>query len=195
MRKISLCLFIFVFTVSLARAQDSATQDQIDQINGKIQDIEATQALQNKRIAALEKAVGDLSDKLNQPGGNNFASADDLKSLAAQVQEIDKKRQEDNDRILKELERLDKSLGVAPSSHQTAPSTSEISTDVATSSGPQKGYDYKIQDKDTLSAIARAYSAKGIKVTVDQILKANPGLNPKNLIVGKKIFIPDPNAK
>ncbi|MGH7976131.1 MAG: hypothetical protein ACREC8_05670, partial [Limisphaerales bacterium] len=124
MRKISLWLFIFVFTASLARAQDSATQDQIDQINGKIQDIEATQALQDKRIAALEKAVSDLSGKLNQPGGNNFASADDLKNLAAQVQEIDKKRQDDNARILKELERLDKSLGVVPPSHQTAPSTS-----------------------------------------------------------------------
>lgn len=192
MRKISLWLCIYVFTVSLARAQDSATQDQIDQINGKIQDIEATQALQDKRIAALEKAVGDLSDKLNAPGGNNFASADDLKNLAAQVQEIDKKRQDDNARILKELERLDRSLGVAPSSHQSAPSASATSTDVATSNGPQKGYDYVIQDKDTLSAIARAYRAKGIKVTADQILKANPGLNPKNLIVGKKIFIPAP---
>ena len=27
-------------------------------------------------------------------------------------------------------------------------------------------------------------------MTPDQILAANPGLNPKNLIVGKKIFIP-----
>jgi LysM repeat protein len=194
MRKISLWLFIFtfaVFTASFARAQDSATQDQIDQINGRIQDMESTQALQDKRIAALEKEISDLQDKLNQPGG--AASPDDLKALAAQVQEIDKKRQEDNDRILKELERLEKSLNVAPPSHQTESSVSTTST--ASTSGPQKGYDYTIQEKDTLSAIARAYRAKGIKVTTDQILAANPGLNPKNLIVGKKIFIPDPNAK
>lgn len=190
MRKISLWLFIFVFTASLARAQDSATQDQIDQINGKIQDLVDAQAAQGKRIDALEKEISDLSDKSSQPGG--AASPDDLKKLAEQVQEIDKKRQDDNARILKELERLDKSLGVVPPSHQTAPSTSTTSTDVATSNGPQKGYDYVIQDKDTLSAIARAYRAKGIKVTTDQILKANPGLDPKNLIVGKKIFIPAP---
>ena len=37
--------------------------------------------------------------------------------------------------------------------------------------------------------------AKGVKVTTTQILAANPGLNPNSLIVGKKIFIPDPNAK
>ena len=43
-----------------------------------------------------------------------------------------------------------------------------------------------------LSIIVKAYRDQGIKVTADQILKANPGLDPKNLIVGKKIFIPAP---
>jgi LysM repeat protein len=193
MRKISLWLFIFVFTASLARAQDAATQDQIDQINGKIQDLLDAQAAQGKRIDALEKEIGDLSDKSSQPGV--AANPDDLKKLAEQVQEIDKKRQDDNERILKELERLDKSMGVSPPSRKTAPSVLTPSTDGATTSGPQKGYDYTIQDKDTLSAIAKAYRAQGIKVTTSQILAANPGLNPNSLVVGKKIFIPDPAAK
>ena len=61
-----------------------------------------------------------------------------------------------------------------------------------TATGPQKGYDYTIQRGDTLLAIAKAYREQGIKVTTDQILKANPGLDPKSLIVGKKIFIPAP---
>jgi cell division septum initiation protein DivIVA len=191
MRKISLWLFIFVFTASLARAQDSATQDQIDQINGKIQDLLDAQAAQGKRIDALEKEISDLSDKSNQPG--DAASPDDLKKLAEQVQEIDKKRQDDNERILKELERLDKSMDVSPPGHKTAPGVSTPSTGSTTSSGPQKGYDYAIQDKDTLSAIAKAYRAQGIKVTTSQILAANPGLNPNSLVVGKKIFIPAPS--
>ncbi|HEX3890390.1 MAG TPA: LysM peptidoglycan-binding domain-containing protein [Verrucomicrobiae bacterium] len=193
MRKISLWLFIFVFTASLARAQDSATQDQIDQINGKIQDLLDAQAAQGKRIDALEKEISDLSDKSSQPGV--AASPDDLKKLAEQVQEIDKKRQDDNERILKELERLDKSMGVSPPSHKTEPSVSTPSTSSATSSGPQKGYEYLIASGDTISAIAKAYRAKGIKVTSDQILAVNPGLNPNSLVVGKKIFIPDANAK
>ena len=189
MRKISLWLFIFVFTASLARAQDDATQQQIDKLSGQIQDMLDAQAAQGKRIDALEKEISDLSDKSNQPGV--AASPDDLKKLAEQVQEIDKKRQDDNERILKELERLDKSMGVSPSSHKTAPSVSPTSTST-TSSGPQKGYDYTIQDKDTLSAIAKAYRAQGIKVTTSQILAANPGLNPNSLVVGKNIFIPAP---
>ena len=187
-------LFTFaVFTASFARAQDSATQDQIDQINGRIQDMDRAQALQDKRIAALEKEIGDLQDKLNQPARR--ASPDDLKNLAAQVQEIDKKRQEDNDRILKELERLEKSLNVAPPSHQTEPSVSTRLQRPGQQAARKRVMITRFKRRTRLSAIARAYRAKGIKVTTDQILAANPGLNPKNLIVGKKIFIPDPNAK
>jgi len=48
---------------------------------------------------------------------------------------------------------------------------------------------------DTISAIAKAYQDKGVKVTVKQILDANPGLDPKNLKVGQKVWIPDPSAK
>jgi LysM repeat protein len=191
MRKISLWLFLFAFTASLARAQDDATQQQIDKLSGQIQDLIDGQTVQGKRLDALEKEINDLQDKSSQPGG--AANPDYLKKLAEQVQEIDKKRQEDNDRILKELERLDKSLGVSPLGHKAAPNVSATSTTGSpTSSGPQKGYDYTIQAGDTLSAIAKAYRAQGIKVTTNQILAANPGLNPNNLVVGKKIFIPAP---
>jgi septal ring factor EnvC (AmiA/AmiB activator)/phage tail protein X len=197
MRKISLWFFIFVFTVSLARAQDAATQQQLDKLSGQIQDILTTQETQNKRLDALEKQISDLSDKLNQPAaaGDN-ASADDLKKLAAQVQEIDKKRQADNELILKQIEKLGKTGG-STGHKSSAPAESPSSTDTSTSAadGTQKGYDYVIAAGDTISAIAKAYRAQGVKVTSAQILAANPGLNANSLIVGKKIFIPDPNAK
>jgi len=198
MRKISLWLFIFVFTASLARAQDDATQQQIDKLSGQIQDILETQAAQTKRLDALEKQISDLSDKLNQPAAvNDSASADDLKKLAAQVQEIDKKRQADNEQILKTLDKLAKASG-GSTGHKSSPAiATTTSTDTSTPSaaGPQKGYDYTIAANDTVTAIAKAYRAQGVKVTSAQILAANPGLNPNSLIVGKKIFIPDPNAK
>jgi LysM repeat protein len=199
MRKISLWFFVFVFTASLAHAQDDATQQQIDKLYGQIQDLIEAQAAQTKRIEALEKQVSDLGDKLNQPAAaGDSASADDLKKLAAQVQEIDKKRQADNDLILKQIEKLGKVSG-GSTGHKSSPTVSTAtSTDNSTTpsaSGPQKGYDYTIAANDTVSAIAKAYRAQGVKVTSAQILAANPGLNPNSLIVGKKIFIPDPNAK
>jgi LysM repeat protein len=193
MRKISLWLFIFVFTASLARAQDDATQQQIDKLSGQIQDLLAAQDVQNKRMDALEKEIGDLRDKLNQPDSSTSASADDLKKLAEQVQEIDKKRQEDNEKILDVLEKLGKGGSVSTTSHRPSPIITDTTTNsTVASTGPQTGYDYTIATGDTLSAIVKAYRAQGIKVTTSQILAANPGLNPKDMTVGKKIFIPQP---
>ncbi|HEY1718074.1 MAG TPA: LysM peptidoglycan-binding domain-containing protein [Verrucomicrobiae bacterium] len=196
MRKISLWLFILVFTASLARAQDDAAQQQIDKLSGQIQDLLDAQAAQGKRIDALEKQIADMGDKLNQPAANNYAGADDLKKLAEQVQELAKKQQDDNDLILKEFEKLGKGGNISTASHK-APDVSTTTTNdsTPTSTGPQKGYEYEIKSGDTIAAIAKAYRAQKVKVTTDQILAANPGLNPKNLIVGKTIFIPDANAK
>jgi LysM repeat protein len=201
MRKISLWLFIFVFTASLARAQDAATQQQIDKLSGQIQDLTDTQAAQGKRLDTLEKEIADMGDKLNQPAVNNSASADDLKKLAGQVEELAKKQQDDNELVLKEIEKLGKISSSAtttrkpPSVSTTTTATTPTDNSTSSPSGPQKGYNYTIAAGNTLSAIAKEYRAQGVKVTSDQILKANPGLNPNSLVVGKKIFIPDPSAK
>ena len=55
---------------------------------------------------------------------------------------------------------------------------------------PEKGIEYTVQQGDTLSAIAQACKDKKIKVTVDQIVKANPGLKPDKMRPGQKLFIP-----
>ncbi len=186
-----MCLLIANLAITVARAQDSATQQQIDKLSGQIQDVLAAQAAQEKRITALERQINNLSSQLNQPGTSGFASQDDLKKLAEQVQDIDKKRQEDNQRVLKELEHLEKALGAAQPSHRVSSETSpEPLKGNTAASGPQTGYNYTIRSGDTISAIARAYRDQGVKVTTDEILKSNPGLDPKNMKVGQKIFIP-----
>ncbi|MEI9961901.1 MAG: LysM domain-containing protein [Limisphaerales bacterium] len=87
--------------------------------------------------------------------------------------------------ILKEIEKLGK-INSAP---RPKPA---VSNDAPAPGGKQKGYEYEIHSGDTLSVIAKAYRDQGIKVTSDQILKANPGLDAKSLKVGQKIFIPAP---
>jgi len=181
------------FTTVAARAQDAETTERISKVEGYVQELQATQLDQEKHIQALEKEIADLRDKLNQPAANDSASQDDLKKLAEQVQELAKKQQADNDQIVKTLDRLGRISASPTASHKPSPSIeTTTSTDNPSPGVPQKGYYYTIQDKDTLSAIAKAYRAQNIKVTADQILKANPGLDAKNLIVGKKIFIPAP---
>ncbi|MGA2869719.1 MAG: LysM peptidoglycan-binding domain-containing protein [Verrucomicrobiota bacterium] len=196
MRKIPLWVLMLVLTASLGRAQDTATQQQLDKLSGQIQDLTDAQVQQGKRLDAIEKEIADLSDKMNQPAANNYASADDLKKLAEQVQEIDQKRQDDRDLILKQLEKLGK-ISASTSHRSSSETTPPADTDNAAPApvGPQTGHPYIIASGDTLAAIAKAYRAQGVKVSVKDILAANPGLDPNKLYVGKKIFIPDPSAK
>lgn len=198
MRIKSVWICLLALTAALtqrAPAQDAATQAQLDKIGGEIQDLHDQLNSQQQQISDLEKKVSDMQAKVNTPTANNYASADDLKSLAEQVQEIDKKRQQDNQKILDALERLSKGGGfhrLPPENPVNANPGPGAGAQSSTAGGPQNGYEYTIAPGNNLTAIVKAYRAQGVNVTVDQILKANPGLNPNKLIVGKKIFIPAP---
>ena len=41
---------------------------------------------------------------------------------------------------------------------------------------------HRVEKGQTLSLIVQAYREKGIKVTMDQVLKANPGLKPEKIM-------------
>jgi LysM repeat protein len=192
MKRILVWFLVLSFSVAAARAQDDATQQQINKLNGQVQDLLDAQAVQGKRIDALEKEISELRDKSSQPGGTDTANADDLKKLAEQVQELARKQQADRELILKEIEKLGK-VGSSASGRKSTPIvTTNPATGGSSPGGRQSGYEYTIQRNDTLMIVAKAYRDQGIKVTSDQILKANPGVDPKNLKVGQKIFIPAP---
>ena len=67
MKMISLWLLVFTLAVGAARGQDAGTQQQFNELNGRIQAILDTQELQGKQLAALQKQLSDLSDKVNTP--------------------------------------------------------------------------------------------------------------------------------
>lgn len=177
---------------STLRAQDASTEERFNKLAGQIEDLRSNQEAITKRIEALGQAIESLRGQLDKPSGN-YASDEDLKRLAEAVKEIDRKRLEDYEKIRDELKNLGKSLGTsAPPARKPSPSHL---TDNATSekaSIPDKGFEYQVKNGDTLSIIVKAYRDNNIKITKDQILKANPGLKPERMRVGQKIFIPAP---
>ncbi len=198
MKKISVWLSILICTAALAGAQETATQQQLDKLSGQIQDVQDALRLQDQRIAALEKQLGDLRDKVNTPAATpDYASNADLKRLAEQVQDLDRKRADDRDVILAQLDKLSKAAAAGvtplPPPRHTASTPKTESTPAA--DVPAKGYYYEVKQGDTLGLIVKAYREQGVKVKKSQIIEANPKMNPDVLIPGKKIFIPDPNAK
>ena len=113
------------------------------------------------------------------------ATRDDLEGLAKSIREIDRKRLQDKDLILKEMKAL---LRSAPAGTKPTPVTSKS----------QKGFDHTIEAGETISAIIAAYNAQlknqGVKkrITLKTVLDANPKLNPRVMRIGQVLFIPDP---
>jgi LysM repeat protein len=177
------------------RAQDAAVEERLNKLSARIDDLVAAKDLQNRRLDELARAVRDLQDQLNKPTGN-YAAQEDLKRLADNIGKLDQRQREDMETVAKEFEKLGKVIKSSAPARSTSPGpatpTSRGTGEGATPPRPEKGYEHVIKENDTLSAIARAYNEQGIKVTVQQILDANPGLKPENLKPGKKIFIPAP---
>jgi LysM repeat protein len=205
-------------TPALMRGQDAALEERLNKLTGQIEDLRAAREADQKRIADLTRELEIVREQAAKPNAN-YASQDDLRRLAEKMQELDKNREHDKDLILKEINKLGKAVAApvpsAKKSATTGDGASAASVPVPTppskrsqpappeNSGPgprtdskptspEKGYEYIIKQGDTLSLIVQAYHDQNIKITVDQILKANPGLKPEKLPVGKKIFIPEP---
>jgi nucleoid-associated protein YgaU len=192
-------IFLLLAALMLAgpvrlRAQDPAVEERLNKLSAQIQDLTDARDALKKQIDDLARQVRELQDQQGKSGGS-YASTEDVKQLAAKLQEVDDKRQQDNERILKEIEKLGKTLSAPPAASRSSrtPVATPSSDTGAGSATPNKDhYEYTIHDGDTLNAIAKAFTDQGIRVTTDQILKANPGLKERSLRVGQKIVIPAP---
>jgi LysM repeat protein len=161
-------------------------------LKGHVDDLLATQVVIEKRLTDLEARINDLRDQMSKPNAN-YASQDDLKRLADAIQEVDRKRMADNERVLQEFSRLASAPVVPPVppahvSHSAPPA--EKTHDTAALAN-QNGFNYVVKKGDSLGLIAQTYrEQQGIKVWPKDIEAANPGIKPKTLLVGQTIFIP-----
>jgi len=195
MKRISFLLVVALFFgAMISRADDAAVEERLNKLSGQIEDLLAAAAKQDKRLSALEKDLEAVREQATKPNGN-FASQEELSKLALKLQEIDQKRVADNEHIVKEIEKLGKMPAGGSKPKPVKPPTAVEDPGKSGSrsgGGAEPGFNQVIAPGDTLSTIAQAYREKGVKVTSEQILKANPGLKANSLKVGQTIFIPSP---
>jgi LysM repeat protein len=201
MKRISFILVILALWALAARAQDAATEERLNKLNGTIADLRESQDALKKQIERLAKEIEGLREQSAKPTGN-YATVEDLRRLAKSVEEVDRKRTEDYDKIDTKLLKLKilletpaapkKGAGASASDNTRAEKAGTEKAGTEKSGADEKGFPYVIKKNDTLDAIVQAYKEKNIKVTVDQILKANPGLVPEKMRTGQKIWIPAP---
>jgi len=192
MNRISFLLAALTLCATAAvHAQDPAIEERLNKLSGRIEDLIAAQEMMKKQVANLYKDLDSLREQMSRPSPN-YARAEDFNSLAEKIKEVDRKRLEDAETVRSELLKLRKLLesALAPSRRSSPASSSRDSSPPARVS--DRGYEYVVQSGDTLDAIVAAYREKNIKVTVKEILAANPGLVPERMQIGQKIFIPEP---
>lgn len=161
-------------------------------------------------VAALRRQLTELENKFRL-SQNNAVTGNDLRKAYDKMAEMEKARTADKELILDQMKKL-KEIASQPPVVITQPAP-VVNTPKPTPKPEEKGkerepepefageyYPYKIKSGDTLSAIISAYNAtlkeqgKGA-VTLDQVKKANPKINPNNLIVGRELKIPVPPGK
>jgi predicted RNase H-like nuclease (RuvC/YqgF family) len=193
-------------SAAAAAARQNA-EERYSRLSATLEDLMAAHVKLQQRVASLTAEVQSLREdqaRAASQAAARFATHEDLKKLLEKVQEkiqeLDRKREEDKRLILEEIHKLATLPAPAPivirepAPRETEKPAPPEPTPPAPPPAPvtQKGYEYSIGERDTLEAIVTSYRKKGVKVTVDQVLKANPGLKPNRMRIGQKIFIPDP---
>jgi LysM repeat protein len=175
-----------------AHAQDAATQERLDKLAGRIDDLTAAQEAMRKQMSELSRELESVREQATKPNAS-YAHHEDLTRVAEAVKEVDRKRMDDAEKIHTELLRLRKALETPLPTPKLKPASApREKVTPEKPAGDEKVFQYTIQSGDTLGAIVQACKEKNVKVTAAQILKANPGLKAERLIVGTKIFIPAP---
>ena len=199
MKRMSFLLVtLALWTAPALRADDAATEERLNKLAGRIDDLVAGQESLRNRIQALEREVEAVREQVAKPTGN-YASQDELKRLADAVKDVDQKRMKDAEQVQAQFLKLSKVVAATPPSSPTTKKPAANSpterASAETAAAPEKGFgEYTIRSGDTLSLIVQAYRDKNIKLTAEQIVKANPGLVAEKLKVGQKIWIPAPQT-
>jgi LysM repeat protein len=197
MKRISfLLLALLLCGNSKVRAQDAATEERLNQLSGKIEDLIAAQDAERKQIAELRKEIEGLRDQASKPAGN-FAAQEDLKRVADAVKDVDRKRLEDYEKIRTTIKDLGKTLAAPAPTHSRKNDVADSNdapkaSKQAPTEKSDKGFEHTVKSGDTLSGIVQAYKEQNFKVSKEQIMAANPGLVPEKMKVGQKIWIPAP---
>jgi len=174
--------------VALGQTQDEA-EERYRRLSARIEELVASQALQQQQIAGLERGLRELSNQISR-NNTSAATQESLRHLGEQIQKVDEARVADNKRVFEAIEELQRAIRSAML-YPPKPPPGRTST-TPEPSGPMEGYEYVVQKNDTLSGIVQNYRQNGIKVTSKSIMDANPNVKWEALRVGQKIFIPKP---
>ena len=168
-------------------AQQQA-QEQYRRLYTTIEDLQSANLVLQQRIDRLEsqlqRALKKMADQQADTVTNEQLEALSQK-MTKELQTLEDKRVTDNQKILSELRKI-------ASRPVPAPKDPVVSTPKKTTPPPYTGpvYEVTVEPGYTISAIAESYRKQGHKISVKDILRANPGLVPEKIRPGQIINVP-----
>jgi LysM repeat protein len=168
-------------------AQQQA-QEQNRRLYTIVEDLQAANLVLQQKIDRLEsqlqRALKKMADQQADTVTNEQLDALSQK-MTKELQNLEDKRVADNQKILSELRKI-------ASRPVAAPKDPIASVPKKATPPPYTGpvYEVTVEPGYTISAIAESYREEGHNISVEDILRANPGLVPKKIRPGQIINVP-----
>ena len=183
-----------------AREDEKAAREKLLRAADQIDVLQSSNDANTAQIATLKSSNDQLRTDLDAAKADIAALKAENADLHAALEKLDAARLDEEKTLLDKVSKIVADAGKHPAADEppSAPDTPAPSTDKpaadakppATASSDDKGFVYVVVKGDTLHAIAAAYQANGVKVTVADIRKAN-NMTAKDMIrTGQKLFIP-----
>ncbi|MGV3773461.1 MAG: LysM peptidoglycan-binding domain-containing protein [Verrucomicrobiales bacterium] len=215
----------FLSTGSRLHAADSITIEDYHKLQGDLAQLQEAYTDMVKRVTQLATEVERLRSAIREERENSvskaaqFATVEQIKALRDALEEVDRKRQADNSKVIDAVERELRGIEAKLAAQPVAPpprnrdrdrdrdrdSNKEKETSSSNGKAKEKElpvaagefYPHKVGRGESLSAIIAAYNAEFKKqgkkgVTLDMVRKANPKINVNYIYVGQEILIPVP---
>ncbi len=163
-----------------------------------------------RRISDMERSLSLLETKVGaapEVDTSQFATKAEVQQLRKEIQDLNaewsRKNEEIRNQIEKSFENLEvqlRALAVAPS-----PGGGSSTTGGASVAQPESGspvapeghtlYQLEIKSGDSYSSLVRYINNEyNVNISVDDLVKANPNVNPRRMAIGQTIFFPLPNG-
>jgi LysM domain len=185
-------------TNAAAVAEAQGVEEKFKQLAADIDSLRASNESLRNKLAGVQEGMQQIRAEQARLATNGI-SAEDLKPLAAKIEEVDKKRVDDKNVIADQvkqtalqLERLITDRPTAPT--KPAPNSPPPANATVTATD---GFTYTVGPGDIGTAIWSSFNSKfkekGMKtITWKQFVDANPTVDWKRLQVGQVIVIPKP---
>jgi LysM repeat protein len=168
-------------------AQQQA-QEQYRRLYTIVEDLQGANLVLQQRIDRLESQLQRALKKMADQQANTVTN-EQLEALSQkmtkELQTLEDKRAADNQKILSELRKIASHPVPAPKDPVvSAPKKATLPA----YTGPV--YEVTVEKGYTISAIAESYREEGHDISVNDILRANPGLVPEKIRPGQIINVP-----